>query len=143
MAEQLGADPDVDVATRKGELAMLINSIGPSSRELVPKFSQFSAVSVAAGTLLPTLARRDRRLLLEDVPENPESESLHLQNSILEWRDDAARKGKTMKIPRMPFLLRNIWTGALLLFTLLTTSTYWVSTVTQVCLKHPKKLTSS
>ncbi|EGN92992.1 hypothetical protein SERLA73DRAFT_172351 [Serpula lacrymans var. lacrymans S7.3] len=82
MAYQNGVEPDKDVATRRGEFALLL----------------YSLVAVAAGTLLPHLARRDRRLL--------------------------PREGRL-------FFLRDIWTGALILFTVITFSTFFISTVPQ------------
>lgn len=50
MAQEIGAEPDPDVATRAGSLALLI----------------YSFVAIIAGTLLPYLAARDRRLLRPD-----------------------------------------------------------------------------
>ncbi|KZT26861.1 MFS general substrate transporter [Neolentinus lepideus HHB14362 ss-1] len=113
MAYELGKDPDKDYATRMGEFAMLL----------------YSLVAVVAGTLLPHLARRDARLLSK--PDEGAEEITHLRDVVRQWRAEAARRGKPMRLPIMPFLLRNIWTGALLLFTVLTFSTFFVSTVNQ------------
>ncbi|KAF5390590.1 hypothetical protein D9757_002692 [Collybiopsis confluens] len=115
MALELDKEPDPDVATRTGEFAMLLYSI----------------VAVVAGTVLPHLASRDRRLMghREDVDEN--AELARIKNTVRQWKAEAARKGKPLRLPMMPFLLRNIWTGALLWFTLLTFSTFFVSTVAQ------------
>ncbi|EKM80157.1 hypothetical protein AGABI1DRAFT_38124 [Agaricus bisporus var. burnettii JB137-S8] len=115
MAQQIGREPDHDLATRKGELAMLI----------------YSVVGVVAGTILPHLANRDRRLLgrRDDVDED--TEISHLRETVRQWKIDAARQGKPLKLPRTPFLLRNIWTGALLLFSFLSFMTFFITTVTQ------------
>jgi len=42
-----------------------------------------------------------------------------------------ARQGKPLRLPIMPFLLRNIWTGAMLLFSLITASTFFITQVWQ------------
>jgi solute carrier family 45 protein 1/2/4 len=90
---------------------------------------------VIAGTLLPQLSRRDLRLLGKDGEEEEEDAELaHLRDLVREWRAEAARHGQPLKLPRMPFMLRNIWTGALVLFTLITLSTFFITTVTQVSL---------
>lgn len=89
-------------------------------------------VAVVAGTLLPTLARRDQRLLARnDEDEGEDEEMARLRDTVREWRAEAARKGEPLKLPRMPFMLRNIWTAAMLLFTFLTLTTYFVTTVVQ------------
>lgn len=88
-------------------------------------------VAVIAGSLLPELARRDQRLLAHEGDEEEDAELVRLRNTVREWRAEAASKGKPLKLPRMPFMLRNIWTGAMLLFTVLTFSTFFVSTVVQ------------
>ena len=49
----------------------------------------------------------------------------------MQWRAEAARKGRPLKLPRMPFMLRNIWTGAMLLFTVLTFSTFFIVNLAQ------------
>jgi len=115
MAYEHNAEPDHDVATRTGEFAMLI----------------FSVVAVVAGSLLPHLARRDRRLM-PPKDEDGDAEVSRLRDTVRQWRAEALRDGKPLRLPMMPFLLRNIWTGALLLFTVLTFSTLFISTVAQV-----------
>lgn len=90
-------------------------------------------VAVMAGTLLPHLAGRDRRLMPYKSDVNEDAELTRLRNVVRVWRAEAARKGKPLRLPVMPFLLRNIWTGALLLFSILTFSTFFISTVAQVC----------
>lgn len=109
MAYETGKEPDNELATRTGEFAMLLYSI----------------VAVLAGVILPWFARRDRRLLpVEGDDEDAQIERfrgrLHL------WRQEGITR-----LPKMPWLLRDIWTAAMLLFTLLTFSTFWISTVKQ------------
>lgn len=65
-----------------------------------------------------------------DVDEN--AEMARIRETVRQWRVEAARAGKPLKLPVMPFLLRNIWTGALLLFSVLCFSTFFISTVFQV-----------
>ena len=86
---------------------------------------------MAAGTLLPHLARRDTALLAHEGDEDADAELARLRAQVREWRADAARKGKPLRLPIMPFFLRNIWTGALLLFTVLTLATFLVTRVWQ------------
>ncbi|OSD04159.1 MFS general substrate transporter [Trametes coccinea BRFM310] len=115
MAYELDREPDHDLATRTGAFAMLLYSI----------------VAVAAGTLLPHLTRRDTRLLAHEGDEDEDAELSRLRAQVREWRAEAARHGKPLRLPYMPFFLRNIWTGALLLFTFLTLMTFFVTTVWQ------------
>ncbi|QRV72474.1 MFS/sugar transport protein [Ceratobasidium sp. AG-Ba] len=120
MSEETGRDPDKDEATTAGDRAMLI----------------YSVVAVAAGTILPFLASRDKRLLLPDLPVDPnnpeaadDAEMVRCRELVKQWRSEAAREGRPLKLPTMPFMLRNIWTGALLLYALLMFSTFFVKTV--------------
>ncbi|KAK7470506.1 hypothetical protein VKT23_001932 [Stygiomarasmius scandens] len=115
IAAEENQEPDAEDATKRGAFAMLLYSI----------------VAVIAGTLLPHLANRDRRLQgrKEDVDED--AEIARLRDTVLEWRAEAARKGKPLRLPMMPFLLRNIWTGALLFFSFLTFMTFFVKTAVQ------------
>ncbi|KAF7288297.1 ANK-REP-REGION domain-containing protein [Mycena chlorophos] len=115
MAEELNAEPDPELATRKGELAMLIYSI----------------VAVVSGTILPHLANRDRRLMAHQSDEDVDAELARIQGMVRQWKVDAASKGKPLRLPTMPFLLRNVWTAALVLFTVLTMSTFFIHTVFQ------------
>jgi solute carrier family 45 protein 1/2/4 len=97
MAREKNAEPDAEYATRMGALSMLFNSI----------------VAVMAGALLPYLSRRDKRLLrVQD--EDEEEETTRLRGLIHEWRAQAAKKGKPMKLPTLPVLYRTIWIGALI-----------------------------
>ncbi|KAF9226586.1 MFS general substrate transporter [Gyrodon lividus] len=112
MAYQLGQEPDIEIATRTGEFAMLIYSI----------------VAVIAGVILPYLARRDPRLF----PEEGDDEQRHTQRLRLvlhRWREESLSTGKALRLPRQALLLRDIWTGAMLLFTVLMLSSFWISTV--------------
>ncbi|EIN10403.1 MFS general substrate transporter [Punctularia strigosozonata HHB-11173 SS5] len=115
MAYETGEEPDPEYATRTGELGMLFYSI----------------VAVVAGTILPLLARRDARLLGTPDDEDEDAELARLRNQVMEWKAEAASQGRPLKLPMMPFLLRNIWMGALVLFTVLTFSTFFISTVYQ------------
>ncbi|KAL4242080.1 MFS general substrate transporter [Abortiporus biennis] len=115
MAYELDKEPDLDYATRVGELAMLI----------------YSVVAVIAGTLLPHLSERDTRLLAHEGDEDEDVEFTRLRLTVRQWRSEAARKGQPLRLPFMPFFLRNIWTWALLLFSLITFSTFFITKVWQ------------
>ncbi|KDR83615.1 hypothetical protein GALMADRAFT_235899 [Galerina marginata CBS 339.88] len=115
MAYEHKEEPDPELATRTGEFAMLIYSI----------------VGVTAGTLLPYLATRDRRLMGAKTDVDGDAEISRLRATVRQWKVDAARRGKALHLPVMPFLLRNIWTAALIFFSFLTLSTFYISTVFQ------------
>lgn len=115
LAFEQKTDPDTDTAARMGNLAMLI----------------YSLVAVIAGTVLPPLARRDTRLLAHEGDEDEDAELTRLKMTVREWRAEAARQGRPLRLPFMPFFLRNIWTGALLLFTILMFLTLFISTMWQ------------
>lgn len=87
-----------------------------------------------SGTILPHLASRDRRLIPQkrDDDEDEDEELMRLRDNVRQWRAEAARKGRPLRLPVMPFLLRNIWTGAMIWFSFLSLSTFFVKTVTQV-----------
>ncbi len=89
-------------------------------------------VSVVSGTVLPHLASRDRRLMAHKEDVDEDAELTRIRNTVHEWRTEAARKGRPLRLPVMPFLLRNIWTGAMLWFSLLTFSTFFITDVLQV-----------
>ncbi|EJD01423.1 MFS general substrate transporter [Fomitiporia mediterranea MF3/22] len=112
LALDTGKEPDVEAATRMGDLALL----------------WFSIVAVIAGILLPHLARRDQRLLGRDGDEEG-TELNRIRDMVQKWRVEAASQGKPLKLPSMPFMLRNIWTAGMLLFTVLTFSTFFISTL--------------
>jgi solute carrier family 45 protein 1/2/4 len=65
-----------------------------------------------------------------DVDED--AELSRIRATVRQWRVEAAQKGKPLELPVMPFLLRNIWTAALILFGLLNFSTFFITTVVQV-----------
>jgi len=115
MAQETGKDPEVETATRAGDLAMLFYSI----------------VAIFAGTFLPWLNQRDRRLLAEDDNEEVDAELVRVREMVRQWKAEAARDGKPLKLPRMPFMLRNIWTAALVLFVVVMASTFFIQTVLQ------------
>ncbi|KAI0052977.1 MFS general substrate transporter [Auriscalpium vulgare] len=115
MAAENQAEPDNDYATRIGAFAMLLYSI----------------VAVGAGTILPHLARRDVRLLAHEGDDDEDAEISRLRDTIRQWQAEAARHGRPLRLPIMPFLLRNIWMGALLLFSAITFSTFFITTVVQ------------
>jgi solute carrier family 45, member 1/2/4 len=88
-------------------------------------------VAVVAGTLLPRLTERDSRLLAHEGDEDEDAEFARLKATVQQWRAEAARQGKPLKLPFMPFFLRNIWTGAMLLFALITLTTFFIDKVWQ------------
>lgn len=88
-------------------------------------------VAVIAGTLLPRLTSRDTRLLAHEGDEDENAEFARLRATVIEWRAEAAAKGCPLKLPFMPFFLRNIWTGAMLLFSLIMISTFFITKVWQ------------
>jgi len=94
-----------------------------------------------AGTILPHLAARDRRLMGDKADVDENAEISRLRAIVRQWRVEAASRGKALHLPVMPFLLRNIWTGALVLFSLLMLSTFFISTVFQVRFVHHTKCT--
>ena len=65
-----------------------------------------------------------------DVDED--AELSRIRATVRQWRVEAAQKGKPLELPVMPFLLRNIWTASLVLFSFLNFSTFFISTVVQV-----------
>jgi len=115
MAYELNMEPPADLATRTGEFAMLV----------------YSVVGVVAGVILPHLVSRDRRLMAHRTDVDQNAEISRLRETVREWRVEAARHGRPLRLPVMPLLLRNIWTGAMLFFSLLMFSTFFVSTVFQ------------
>jgi len=112
MALEQGGDPDNNHVTRTGEFALFL----------------YSLVAVTCGTVVPHLASRDRRLLEPDDPDKDE-EALRCQELVWSWREEASKQGKAVRLPRMPFMLRNIWTTSLVAFTLLMFSTFFIREV--------------
>lgn len=121
MAYEIDRDPDPEEATRKGEFALLI----------------YSFVAVIAGTALPYLAAMDARLLkqidkeMEDAEAEMDAELVKIREMVRQWKAEAARKNHPLQLPRMPFMLRNIWTAALVLFGVIMMSTFFITTVFQ------------
>jgi solute carrier family 45 protein 1/2/4 len=74
------------------------------------------------------LASRDRRLLEPDDPDADE-EAVRCQELVWSWREEASKQGKAVRLPRMPFMLRNIWTFSLIVFALLMFSTFFIRNV--------------
>lgn len=93
---------------------------------------------MVVGTVLPYLAQRDSRLLsnkiADDDNEDEDEEISRIRAMVRSWKAEAARMGRPLHLPAMPFMLRNIWTGGLLLFGLLMMSTFVVKTVWQATL---------
>lgn len=94
---------------------------------------------MTAGTVLPYLAARDSRLLRQQLEGDPEDDDVdedeevsRIRQLVRSWKAEAARMGKPLRLPAMPFMLRNIWTMGLLLFGILMTCTIFVRTVWQV-----------
>ncbi|KGB78516.2 solute carrier family 45 member 1/2/4 [Cryptococcus deuterogattii R265] len=130
MAKEVHHKPDIDRATRAGSLALLI----------------YSFVAIIAGTLLPYLAARDRRLLKptseklrdgeieienEDEEDEEHVEMERIREMVQQWKAEAAREGRPLKLPTMPFMLRNIWTAGLVIFGCLMMSTFFITKVWQ------------
>ncbi|KAI0303258.1 MFS general substrate transporter [Russula brevipes] len=115
LAQEYDREPEKDLATRTGALAMLIHSI----------------VAVVAGIVLPHLARRDVRLLAHSDDEDEDAELVRLRDTVRQWQAEAASKGKPLRLPIMPFLLRNIWMGSMLLFSIIAASTFFITKVWQ------------
>ena len=76
--------------------------MGPASRS----DALISVVAIAAGTILPYLASRDRRLLGPESDEKhdeeldeEEVELEHVRELIREWKAEAARHGRPLRLP--------------------------------------------
>lgn len=146
MALETGIDPPVEKATQAGDLAMLFYSVGASSPFLHIYHATHSyliisihicTVAIVAGTVLPYLNQLDQRLLenssnaiVEDEDDSDE-EMTRVRELLREWKAEAARQGRPLKLPTMPFMLRNIWTASLALFALVMLATFWIKTVWQ------------
>jgi solute carrier family 45 protein 1/2/4 len=112
MRNELGHAPDIDEATRAGSLALLIYSFGESSHVLPYTTSKLTdVVAIIAGTLLPYLAARDRRLLKptghkttsqvdeDDSDEEEDVEMDKIREMVRGWKAEAARHGRPLKLP--------------------------------------------
>lgn len=95
---------------------------------------------MVAGTALPYLAAMDARLLrqldreMETIEEEVDAEIKKIREMVKGWKAEASQQGKPLRLPRMPFMLRNIWTAALVLFGVIMMSTFFIGTVRQVSL---------
>jgi solute carrier family 45, member 1/2/4 len=116
MAYQDNKDPDVDIATRAGNFALLM----------------YSLVAVVAGSLLPELTKRDERLLDGDEWEDEDMELARIQRTVMKWKAEAESRGKSPKLPRMPLSLRDVWGFAMVLFGVISLFTFFIGTVTEV-----------
>lgn len=116
MAYQDQKDPDVDVATRTGNFALLM----------------YSLVAVVAGSVLPELAKRDDRLLEPDEHEDEVAEVARIRLTVMKWKAEARSKDRSLKLPRMPLTLRDMWCFGLVLYGVISLSTFFIATVTQV-----------
>lgn len=60
-------------------------------------------MAISAGTLLPYLAARDRRLLAGDVDSDDEDEEdadlERIREQVREWKAEAARHGRPLRLP--------------------------------------------
>lgn len=92
-------------------------------------------MAIVAGTVLPYLNQLDQRLLANEAPiedeDDDDEEMTRVRELLRQWKAEAAREGKPLKLPTMPFMLRNIWTASLALFALVMLSTFWITTVWQ------------
>lgn len=126
MSHEQRRDADRGEATRVGSFAMLL----------------YSFVAIIAGTVLPYFSQRDERLLPDGDDDEGEVEAARIRETVDTWRRDAHRRGRPLKLPRsklcsrppltaVPFMLRNVWTCALVFFFVLMMSTFAISTVWQ------------
>ena len=108
MTNELGREPDIDKATRAGSLALLIYSFGGSLMSTHRRLTNL--VAIIAGTLLPYLAARDRRLLKpestkrseeehNDLDDDGEVELERIREMVRHWKAEAARQGRPLKLP--------------------------------------------
>ena len=70
-------------------------------------------------------------MLAHEGDEDEDAEFARLKATVQQWRAEAAQQGMPLKLPFMPFFLRNIWTGAMLLFAFITLSTFFITKVWQ------------
>ncbi|TXT11019.1 hypothetical protein VHUM_01770 [Vanrija humicola] len=139
MGLELGKEPDMSVAARAGSFAMLI----------------YSFVAIIAGTVLPWFSERDPRLIGTTYDADSADEDETLDSEFARERAHQAEIGPVreevrqwklegLKLPRsewhspkptlltsVPFLLRDIWTWALVLFFVLMMGTFAVRKVWQ------------
>lgn len=120
MAKEVHHKPDIDRATRAGSLALLIYSFGTCCVFVyhhplpTPLKKKKKTVAIIAGTLLPYLAARDRRLLKptseklrdgeieienEDEEDEEHVEMERIREMVQQWKAEAAREGRPLKLP--------------------------------------------
>lgn len=110
MATEIGHEPDTDEATRAGSLALLIYSCSKHVHYLfsLPDLYPGIPVAIVAGTILPYLAARDHRLLKpesekDDGDSSDEDEEdrelVRIQDMVREWKAEAAREGRPLRLP--------------------------------------------
>lgn len=90
------------------EQAVSLYSFTPLVSHFKDSWAQIELMPVAiiAGTLLPYLNARDRRLLKPD--EHPDDEDIdeddaeleRIRTMVREWKAEAARHGRPLKLPR-------------------------------------------
>lgn len=79
----------------------------------------YTTVAIAAGTVLPYLAARDRRLLRpttektrasgpgsEDSEDEEDVELEHIREMVRQWKAEAARHGRPLKLPTSKLRVR-------------------------------------
>ena len=111
MARQDNKEPDVDVATRAGNFAMLM----------------YSLVAVIAGSLFPQLTKCNECLLGADEEEDEEAELAQIHCMVTKWKAQAAVKDKSLKLPSMPLTLRDMWCFALVLYGMISLYTFFTT----------------
>ena len=60
-----------------------------------------NTVAVVAGTILPRLAVRDRRLMADKGDVDEDAEISRLRATVRQWRIEAARRGRELHLPVM------------------------------------------
>ena len=60
--------------------------------------------------MLPYLNQRDKRLLSDSAVEDEDAdvEVSRIREMVRQWKAEAARQGRKLRLPVMPFMLRNI-----------------------------------
>lgn len=149
MREELGGrEPPVDDATRAGSLALLIYSLTALVAGTVLPW-----LSSRDHRLLQQQIDEEEE---EHWEPGDDAEMKRIREMVREWKAEAAREGRALKlptsefarvafprrfahtakrphrrVPTVPFILRNIWTSALLLYSMLMVSTFFIRRVWQ------------
>lgn len=75
-------------------------------------------VAIVAGTILPYLSARDHRLLKpesekddgdSDDDEEEDRELVRIQEMVREWKAEAAREGRPLRLPTSTHRNYNVW----------------------------------